>query len=469
MTFDKRLFLKWINLEEGGSAPQVDSRLINLCVLVSQDVAKKVIGFTVFEPRSLDQNFFERLKTRSLRPEFAQAKFKLYLPTFLKHRFETFQRSTPIASLDTKFTSFVHLKCSHNLFAIRDQIRVVNVDDSAVLLKYLKHTFEEFGYADIVAQVSDPRQAVATIERFKPDIVTMDIQMPDKTGVEVVQDLLENNSYPVIMISSLSLEEGSLVIDALNAGAFDYIQKPKLEEKEHFKEELQNKILLALDSESQVKTVRSLPIRKKAVQDSSMNLSNSKNLLWCFGASTGGTTALTEVMRSFPDQIPPTLIVQHIPPIFSKAFAESMNKLCPFTVKEAEDNEPIMPNHVYVAPGGIQMGVEVKLGQLYIALRDEAPVNRFKPSVDYLFNKVAELKNLKIVAALLTGMGKDGAEGLLKLKNAGAYTMAQDQQSSAVYGMPRQAFEIGAALEVVALQDVAQVFLDQSAKVRKAA
>lgn len=432
-------------------------KLINHCVLTAGNLSSESIsGFTVLEPRDLNAEFLKRIINRRDQPAFKGLEFTLYAPLFLKHRVDTLLNNCGF-HLKVIFTSFVGIDYQAPGFLVRSRIRVVNVDDSPVMLKFLKHSLDEMQFVDIVAQVSDPQNAFAEILKRNPDLITMDIQMPGITGVDLVREILSEKFFPILMLSSLNLEEGSLVFDALNSGAFDYIQKPKFEEKEEFREELRSKILLGLEYQPLKKTPAKVA-RLKLGQTSHYD----ENLIWCFGASTGGTSALTEIFTSLPDQIPPTLIVQHIPPVFSRAFAESLNKICPFTVKEAEHGEILKKNHVYIAPGGMQMGVIQQLGKISIVLSDSAPINRFKPSVDFLFSEVARLPNLQVVAALLTGMGKDGAEGLLKLKKSSAFTIVQDEASSAVYGMPRHAFEIGAAMKVVSLQDMAHSFLEYS-------
>jgi len=265
------------------------------------------------------------------------------------------------------------------------------------------------------------------------------------------------------MISSLSLDEGSLVFDALNSGAFDYIQKPKLEDKEGFKETLSDKMLCAAESLA-VKVVKNIKLMPVTSQP---DVSFADNLLWCLGASTGGTQALTRVLTSLPAKIPATLIVQHIPPVFSKSFADSLNSLVPFTVKEAEDGEVVRADCAYVAPGGLQMGIVYNNGKLCISLRDSEPVNRFKPSVDYLFNEISKIKGFQIVAGILTGMGRDGSKGMLELKNYGAWTFAQNEESCAVYGMPRAAIESGATSRSIPLDEIAHELLSASQSFKK--
>lgn len=457
MKFDSSWYLKWVEVE----APQLEGKsynLVNLCVLVGQNQAGSIVGLTVFEPRDLTEAFLARLESR--RSHATGMKFCFYLPPFLKHRAESLK-----LPFKTDYTAFVRLEFKNRTVSIRSRLRIMNVDDSPVLLKFLNHILTETGFVDVVKQVSDPLQAVSEIQKNQPDVITMDIQMPRKTGVEVVKDLLTSSYFPVIMVSSLALEEGSLVFEALNSGAFDYVQKPKLEEKESFRDELLSKIFAALENRRKP-VVRSFATAKKSKAPSGSS-PYAEDLVWCIGSSTGGTQALTQIFTSLPDQIPATFIVQHIPPVFSKAFAESLNALCPFTVKEAESGEQVKPNHVYIAPGAKQMGFVEKDGRLLIAIRDDEPVNRFKPSVDYMFSDLAKKNCTKIVAGILTGMGKDGAQGLLTLKEKGALTFAQDESTSAVYGMPREAALIGATKNILPLDTIAEFLLEQSTRFRK--
>jgi two-component system chemotaxis response regulator CheB len=348
-------------------------------------------------------------------------------------------------------------------FKFRDKVRVFNVDDSPVILKLIKHSLEGKGFIEVCGQISDPLLATEMILKSNPDLVTLDIQMPNMNGVELLKAILSKKHFPIIMISSLNLEEGSLVMDALHKGAFDYIQKPDAEAKDQFAVELTDKILACVQS-------RKSPIKSKSMRAKSvggapalqMKDLNGKKILWCIGSSTGGTQALTEILPNLPKEIPPTLIVQHIPPVFSKALANSLNKMCPFKVKEAEDGEYLENNQVYIAPGGIHMGVEQDKEKLRIKLTHSEPVNRFRPSVDYLFQSVSQIKGFQIVACVLTGMGKDGAKGLLKLKTAGAKTFVQDEKSSVVFGMPRAAYEIGATDDLVALDQISSRIVELS-------
>lgn len=464
MKFDSSCYLKWMDAQNP-LLQGADIYLTQVCAVFAKDESEQITGFTAFETKDFNETFLKKFEARRSRIENSKCKYMLFIPEFLKHRSDMFFKNEKFKDVEVIQTPFLNIKCRGGRFTLRHKVRIVSVDDSPVLLKFLKRAMDELGFIDVVAQSSDPLQALNVIEKFKPDLVTLDIQMPKKTGVEVMKDLHLKEHAPVLMISSLDMEEGSLVFEALNSGAFDYIQKPKLESLKEFKEELSEKILLAIEGKEKRPILHKI---RSQVPDHSVK-SYPDNLIWCLGASTGGTQALTSVFTMLPAHIPPTLIVQHIPPVFSKAFADSLNQLCPFTVKEAEHGEIIKFDHVYIAPGGIQMGVERNQGQLRICLADAPPVNRFKPSVDYMFSTVALLQGLKITAGVLTGMGKDGADGLLRLRKIGAQTFAQDEKSSAVYGMPRMALEMGGTDRVVSLENIAQTLLTPgSATYRKA-
>lgn len=464
MRLNSKLYLKWMDAKNDSLRGDSFS-LVNLCTLASRDIDGKITGITVFEPKDFTESFLARLELRKNREEFLESDFILYLPNFLKHRAESLLNAKTGLPTEVLYTPFVNVKHSGSCFLVRSTLRVVSVDDSQVILKLLKGVMTKLGFIDVVAQVSESLDAVATIERFRPDVVTLDIQMPKKTGVEVLKELLSKNHYPVLMISSLNLEEGSLVFEALNSGAFDYIQKPKLEDIQNFKEELMEKFLLAAGGRETSSSLQKP--RPPNIKISQANNDFPDNLIWCLGASTGGTQALTRIFTSLPARIPPILVVQHIPPVFSRAFADSLNQLCPFAVKEAEHGEPVLADHAYIAPGGIQMGVEMVNGKLCISLKDAPPVNRFKPSVDHLFLEISKLKGLRVIAGVLTGMGRDGADGLLQLKKSGARTLVQDEESCTVFGMPRVAFEMGATDQVIPLDNIAQTLLEQSLLFKK--
>ncbi len=325
--------------------------------------------------------------------------------------------------------------------------RVLVVDDSETIQKLLRHIFSSDPDLECVGVVGRPSLAEEAIERLNPDVLTLDIHMPEMSGVELLKKILAKRRIPVVMISALSKDDGTMVLEALEAGAVDYIQKPQLGEVTALAPVICEKVKSASLARVRASSKKNLVRLTTGIMDQGM--------LIAIGSSTGGTEALRDVLTLLPADIPPILIVQHIPPVFSKAFADRMARLCPFGVKEAEDNDPIRPGQVLIAPGGKQMKLRETRAGLSVLVDNSAPVNRHRPSVDVLFESIAELGIKRVVGAILTGMGTDGARGLLRLKQAGARTLAQDESTSVVYGMPREAARIGAAEEVVPLGEIA--------------
>lgn len=331
------------------------------------------------------------------------------------------------------------------------KIKVMVIDDSKTIRVLLSKIFNSSPLIEVVAAVENPLEAEELIKKHRPDVITLDIHMPGMNGVELIKRYYPIYPIPTIMITSVNIKEGPLVFEALEIGAFDYIQKPKMEEIKEVSGTLIEKVISAAESKKK---------KKKEPEEISIprrDVGNfGENTLIVLGASTGGTNAIKAVLEKFPSKVPPILIVQHIPPVFSRAFAERLNGLLPFKVTEAKNGDVIENNHVYIAEGGRQMRIKEVGDILKIELTDDPPVNRFKPSVDYLFDSAKSLVSKKnLVGVLLTGMGKDGANGLLKLKQAGARTIAQDEESSVVFGMPREAIRLGGAEVVSHLDDVA--------------
>lgn len=334
------------------------------------------------------------------------------------------------------------------------KIRVLIVDDSTTIHQLLSKIFEQSPEIEVVGMVADPFKVETAVRDLKPDVMTVDIHMPGMDGVTLLKTLLPKYPIPAVLVSSISMEEGSHVLNGLEAGAVDHIQKPTFEGIVKFAPEIIEKIKVA--STIKVKTAATRSIIPSHRSLSPLNMS----YIVAIGASTGGTEALKVVLSQLPPQVPPILIVQHIPPVFSTAFAKRLNEICPFEVKEAQDGDEVQPGKVYVAPGGLQMSVVRKGLQLKVCVQDTEPVNRHKPSVDVLFNSLAVHGGKKMVGVILTGMGGDGAKGLLKLRQAGAKTFAQDEATSCVYGMPRVAAELGAVEKVLPLDQIAGGVLD---------
>jgi two-component system chemotaxis response regulator CheB len=331
-------------------------------------------------------------------------------------------------------------------------ISVMIVDDSSTIRKVLEKVFAEDPQFKIIGSFGDPREAEKEVVRLKPDVVTLDIHMPEMNGIEWLTRVMPKHPVPVVMVTSVTLEEGPLVFRALELGAVDYIKKPDFKDLHQAAQDIRERVRVA----SRAKICR---VQTKS-QTSRVFAGIEESGLIAIGSSTGGTLALKDVFSGFPEKIPPVLVVQHIPPVFSRSFADQMNKLFPFTVKEAEQGESVKSNFVYIAPGGQQMGVEGRGLNLKITLEDAAPVNRHKPSVDFLLNSLAALKERpQIAAAILTGMGDDGARGLLKLKELGVSTVAQNEATCVVFGMPRQAIAMGAVDKVAPLDEIARTLI----------
>ncbi len=341
--------------------------------------------------------------------------------------------------------------------------RVLIVDDSKTIQQLLTRVLGSDEDLEIVGVADRPSVAERMIIELKPDVITLDINMPEMDGVSFLKKFLPLHPIPTVMISSISKDESSAVFDALEHGAVDYIQKPSLEEIATVAPLIVEKVKMA--------AAIKLAARAAHVPGSSRYSSNPERLkstgktnlttLVAIGASTGGTEALREVLIRLPKEIPAILIVQHIPPVFSTAFANRLNSLCEFEVKEAEDGDLVKPGRVLIAPGGLQMWYKAnRNGNPVVVVQDGEKVNRHKPSVDVLFHSVAQEVGKKSIGIILTGMGSDGAKGLLEMKNTGAHTIAQDEETCVVFGMPREAIKIGGAEFIKPLPLVAEALLN---------
>ncbi len=339
------------------------------------------------------------------------------------------------------------------------KIKVLIVDDSQTIRRVLTSIFEEDPMIEVIGALEKPSLVEPFLEKNKPDVITLDIHMPEMDGVALLKKISPKFSIPTIMISSITKEDGPYVFDALANGAFDYIQKPSFKEISSLGPHILERVRQAAQSR----------VGKRAEKSDLVQI----NEAWtndCFlllGASTGGTEALATLLRQFPDQIPPILVVQHIPPVFSKAFAERLDGMFRFKVVEAADGELIEPNKVFIAPGGRHMGVSKRGGRFYIAISDDPPVNRHRPSVDFMFHSAVKAGIRPVVGCILTGMGGDGAKGLLELRRQGHHTIGQDEASCVVYGMPKCAFELGAVEVVAPIEKMGPVFSKLIQQIRK--
>ncbi|MCK6597886.1 MAG: chemotaxis response regulator protein-glutamate methylesterase [Bdellovibrionaceae bacterium] len=337
-------------------------------------------------------------------------------------------------------------------------IKVMIVDDSATIIQLLSMIFKKDKNIQVVATCENPLEAEGLYKTHKPDVITMDIHMPHIDGVQLVKKLAPTYKVPIVMISSISQEEGPQVFNALEGGAVDYIQKPTLKELDLVApliiERVKNASLVSVET----KLRTTFPSRNLVKKNTSYNLDAQSIVV--IGSSTGGTEALKSVFLTLPKETPPILVVQHIPPVFSTAFAKRLNDILPHDVFEAKDGDEVKKNTIYIAPGGKQMAIKKAGNVSKIVITDDEPVNRHKPSVDYFFQSVAKQDYHKIVGVILTGMGADGARELLNLRKLGARTIAQNKETCVVYGMPREAVERGAAEFVLPLENIGDKIME---------
>lgn len=330
------------------------------------------------------------------------------------------------------------------------KIRVLVVEDSIVFRELLVRNLNADPAIEVVATARDPYEARDAIVEYHPDVMTLDIELPRMNGIEFLRKLMPQHPLPVVMISSLSEK----VFDALNAGAVDFVAKPtgatRAQLEEFARTELPVKIKIA--------SVAKLGSWKKTPMEvPTQSLSTSNDLVVAIGASTGGTEAIASVIKEFGADIPGVVIVQHMPPGFTDMYAKRLNERCQVQVKEAKTGDPVLPGHVLIAPGGDAHMQLVKVNGAYQVVVKRGPrVNGHCPSVDVLFQSVAEVAGSRAVGIILTGMGGDGAKGLLAMKNAGARTIGQDESTCVVYGMPKVAYDLGAVEYQEKLPDIAK-------------
>lgn len=326
------------------------------------------------------------------------------------------------------------------------RIRVMIIDDSILFRELIAKGVGSDNAIDVVAKATDPFDARDKILEFKPDVITCDVEMPRMNGIEFVRRLIPQYPVPVIVVSSVS----SAVFDAMNAGAVDFITKPDVQSPNGVKNFITDLI-------QRIKTVSGAAVYKPSVTPLKRVLPHNApdpNRIIAIGASTGGTEAIASVLKQLPKELPAIVITQHIPPVFSKMFAERLNKQTAFNVKEAEDGYYLKPGDALVAPGDSHMAIK-KVGSEYKVLVFQGEkVNGHCPSVDVLFESVAKECGRNAIGIILTGMGYDGAKGLLSMRRKGAKTIGQDENSCVVYGMPKVAFEVGAVEKQVPLDDI---------------
>ena len=339
------------------------------------------------------------------------------------------------------------------------KIRVICVDDSALVRGLMTEIINKQPDMEVVAVAPDPLIARELIKQHNPDVLTLDVEMPRMDGLDFLERLMRLRPMPVVMVSSLTERNSEVTLRALELGAVDFVTKPKLGLRDgllEYTDVIADKIRAAANSKPR-------PRSSKTSAEPTRRLNpvySTTEKIIAIGASTGGTEAIKNVLMPLPANSPAILITQHMPAGFTKSFVNRLDTLCAVRVHEAEDGQRVMPGHVYLAPGGIAHMKLARSGANYVVrLEETEPVNRHRPSVDVLFNSVAEVAGKNAVGAILTGMGKDGALGMLAMKKAGAATFAQDEASCVVFGMPREALLIGAADEAVPLSQMSEKLL----------
>lgn len=332
------------------------------------------------------------------------------------------------------------------------KIRVLVVDDSAVVRKVFSDELSQEKDIEVIATAPDPYVARDKIVALHPDVVTLDIEMPRMDGITFLRKLMKYYPLPVIIVSSLTTAGGALALEAMEIGAVDVICKPgPAYSVGDMSAQLAEKIRAAAQV-NMAQRVRALasagPVAPK------LSLSKTTNKIIAIGASTGGTEALKDVLTQFPVNTPGIMIVQHMPANFTTSFAERLNSLCQIRVKEAEDGDSVLPGTALLAPGNYHMVMRRSGARYYVNIKSGPLVCYQRPAVDVLFSSVAAYGGANAIGVILTGMGKDGAQGMLKMKEAGAQTIAQDEKSCVVFGMPKEAIAAGGVDKIVSLRDI---------------
>ncbi|MGN0427343.1 MAG: chemotaxis response regulator protein-glutamate methylesterase [Agathobacter sp.] len=336
------------------------------------------------------------------------------------------------------------------------KIRVLVVEDSMLFRELLVKNLNEDPGIEVVATAKDPFEARDMILEYKPDVMTLDVELPKMSGIEFLRKLMPQYPMPVVMISSRS----DKVFDAMNAGAVDFVEKPpagsnRMQIEDFIRNELPVKIKIA--SIAKISTIKKNARDSIKNQETQSGSGYSRDLIVAIGASTGGTEAIANVLKGYGTDIPGIVVVQHMPAGFTDMYAKRLNDQYCLTVKEAKNGDVVRPGQVLIAPGGdLQMEV-IKTNQEYqVVLKKGPKVNGHCPSVEVLFNSVAKAAGKRAVGIILTGMGGDGAKGLLSMRQAGAHTIGQDESTCVVYGMPRVAYELGAVEYQEKLPDIAK-------------
>lgn len=353
---------------------------------------------------------------------------------------------------------------------LKRKIKVLVVDDSAVVRQTIVELLSTDPDIEVVGTASDPFVAAQKMEQVLPDVITLDIEMPRMDGLTFLRKIMDQHPIPVVICSSLAVEGSETTLKALEYGAVEIITKPKLGTKK-FLQESQIRICDAIKAASHTSVKRrsiwETVVPPKYTADVVMPkptnhaMVETTEKVVVIGASTGGTEALRVLLEALPPDSPGMVIVQHMPEHFTRAFAKRLDSLCKITVKEAEDGDSVIRGRALIAPGNYHMLLKRSGARYYVEIKDGPLVSRHRPSVDVLFRSSARYAGKNAVGVIMTGMGDDGAKGMLELREAGAETIAQDEKSCVVFGMPNEAIKLGCVAKVVSLEDIARQILLQ--------
>jgi two-component system, chemotaxis family, protein-glutamate methylesterase/glutaminase len=350
------------------------------------------------------------------------------------------------------------------------KIRVLIIDDSASVRQAMTHVLEQDPDIEVMGTAADPFMAAKKIQEQIPDVITLDVEMPRMDGITFLRRLMSQHPIPVVMCSSLTEEGSETLMQALEAGAVDVILKPKIGAADHLSESgdmIREAVKGAASARLGARKRPNTPMNPAAKltadvvlpPPSGKAMAKTTEMVVCIGASTGGTEALRELLITLPANTPGIVIVQHMPEKFTEAFARRLNSLCEVEVKEAENGDPVLRGHVLIAPGGKHMLLERQGARYHVSVRDGPLVSRHRPSVDVLFRSAARVAGANAMGVIMTGMGDDGARGMDEMHKGGAFTVAQDEASSVVFGMPKEAIARGGVDRIVSLDQIGREIL----------
>jgi two-component system chemotaxis response regulator CheB len=357
---------------------------------------------------------------------------------------------------------------------MKNKIKVLIVDDSAVVRQTLSAILEADPMIEVMGTAADPYIAAGKISQELPDVITLDVEMPRMDGITFLKKIMSQHPIPVVIVSSLTAKGTETALKALEYGAVEIVTKPQVSSTKQFLEESSQELCDIIKAAAQAKIRRktiasilapALAIQPKLSADAMIMPSQSRSMIQttekvvAVGASTGGTEALRVFLESLPLDAPGIVIVQHMPELFTKSFANRLNELCKITVKEAENGDTVIRGRALIAPGSKHMLLKRSGARYYVEVKDGPLVNRHRPSVDVLFRSTARYAGKNAIGIIMTGMGDDGAHGLLEMKEAGAHTVAQDERSCVVFGMPKEAIKLNAADKILPLEQIAAYIL----------